>query len=48
MASFRETREALLLVYDEDLINDEEFVLLHNLNMSKILIILTGTTADSI
>ena len=48
MASFCETREALLLAYDEDLINDEEFVLLYNLNMSKILIILTGTTADSI
>ena len=25
-ASFRETREALLLAYDQDLINDEEFV----------------------
>ena len=35
MASFRETREALLLAYDEDLINDEEFVLLYNLNTSK-------------
>ena len=35
MASFRETREALLLVYDEDLINDEEFVLLYNLNESR-------------
>ena len=35
MASFRETREVLLLAYDEDLINDEEFVLLYNLNTSK-------------
>ena len=35
MASFRETREALLLAYDEDLINDEEFLLLYNLNTSK-------------
>ena len=35
MASFRETREALLLTCDEDLINDEEFVLLYNLNTSK-------------
>ena len=35
MASFRETREALLLAYDEDLINHEEFVLLYNLNTSK-------------
>ena len=35
MASFRKRREALRLAYDEDLINDEEFVLLYNLNMSK-------------
>ena len=35
MASFRETKETLLLAYDEDLINDEEFVLLYNLNTSK-------------
>ena len=36
MASLRETREALLLAYDEDLINDEKSVLLYNLNTSKI------------
>ena len=36
MASFRETRKALLLAYDEDLINHEEFVLLYNLNTNKI------------
>ena len=35
MASFREANETLLLAYDEDLINDEEFVLLYNLNTSK-------------
>ena len=26
------TRETLLLAYDQELINDEEFVLLYNLN----------------
>ena len=35
MASFCKTREALLLAYDKDLINDEEFVLLYDLNTSK-------------
>ena len=35
MASFRETREALLLAFDQNLINDEEFVLLYDLNRSK-------------
>ena len=35
MASFCETRETLLLAYNEDLITDEEFVLLYNLNTSK-------------
>ena len=35
MASFRETRETLLLSYDEGLLNDEEFILLYDLNTSK-------------
>ena len=35
MVSFLETREALLLTFDQQLINDEEFVLLYNLNTSK-------------
>ena len=35
MASFRDTREALLISYDEDLINDKEFVLLYKLTNSK-------------
>lgn len=35
MASFRDTREALLLAYDQGLINDEEFVLLYDINTSK-------------
>ena len=35
MASFRETRDALLLAHDQELINDEEFVLLYNINTSK-------------
>ena len=35
MASFRETREALLLTYDQQLTNDKEFVLLYNLNTSR-------------
>ena len=34
MASFRETREALLLAFNEDWINDEEFVLFDNLSLS--------------
>ena len=35
MASFRETREASLITYDQQLRNDEEFVLLYDLNISK-------------
>ena len=35
MASIREIREALLLTYDQQLINDEEFVLLYDLKASK-------------
>ena len=35
MVSFRETRETLLLTHDQQLINDEEFVLLFDLNTSK-------------
>ena len=35
MASFRETREVLLFAFDQDLINDEKFVLLYHLNTSK-------------
>ena len=34
MAFFRETREALLPAYDQQLINDEEFVLLCDLSAS--------------
>ena len=33
--SFRKTREALLLSHDENMINDEEFVMLYNINTSK-------------
>ena len=35
MASLREIREASLVTYDQQRINDEEFVLLYNLNTSK-------------
>ena len=35
MAFFCETREDLLLSYDENLTNDREFVLLYNLNTSN-------------
>lgn len=35
MASFRETRELLLLSHSENLINDEEMLLLYDLNKSK-------------
>ena len=35
MPSFRETREALLLTYDQQFINDGEFVLLYDLNTSN-------------
>ena len=35
MASFRDATEALLIAYDEDLINEEEFVLLYKLTTSK-------------
>lgn len=35
MLSFRERREALLLVDDQDSINYEEFILQYNLNTSK-------------
>lgn len=35
MASFRDTRDALLIAYDQQLMNDEEFILLYNINTSK-------------
>ena len=35
MAAFREVRENLLLAYDDDIINDEEFLLLYDINTSK-------------
>ena len=35
MASFCEAREGFLLAFDQDMIRDEEFVLLYNLNTSK-------------
>ena len=35
MATFRETREALLLANDLNLIDDEEMLLLYDLNRSK-------------
>ena len=35
MASFCGAREGFLLSFDQDLISDEEFVLLYNLNTSK-------------
>ena len=35
MASFKETRNALLLAYNDDIIDDEEFVLLYDLQTSK-------------
>ena len=33
--SFRETRDALLVAYNSNLISDEEFVLLYDINKSK-------------
>ena len=36
MASFLETGEALLLAFDEDLINDKEFVLLYQLALTEL------------
>ena len=35
MASFRDTRDVLLLAHDQELINDHELVLLYDLNTSK-------------
>ena len=35
MASFRETREALLLAHDQALIDDNKFALLYDVNTSK-------------
>ena len=35
MPSFRENRIALLYAYDDEVINDEEFVLLYDANTSK-------------
>ena len=35
MASFRQTREVLLLAHSEDLLNTEEFCLLYDINKSK-------------
>ena len=35
MAAFREVRENLLLAYDDDIINNEEFLLLYDINTSK-------------
>ena len=35
MGSFRDTRNALLLAYNKDIIDDEEFVILYDLNASK-------------
>ena len=35
MATFRVTRNALLLAHDQNLINDEEFILLYDINTSS-------------
>ena len=35
MPNFRENRMALLHAYDDEVINDEEFVLLYDVNTSK-------------
>ena len=35
MATFRHPRHALLLAYEQDIIDTEEFVLLHEINTSK-------------
>ena len=35
MASFRETREALMTAYSQNAITDDEFVLLYDVNSSK-------------
>lgn len=35
MATFRETREALMIAHSDGVINDEEFIILYGLNTSK-------------
>ena len=42
MAALRDAREALLMANFSNLIDDEEFLLLHDMHSSKILITLTG------
>ena len=36
MASFRDKRDALLIAYDNGLLGDEEFVMLYDINTTKI------------
>ena len=35
MPSYRETRQQLLLAFDENIISDEEYLLLYDVNTSK-------------
>ena len=35
MPGFREVQEALLLAYDDNLLDGDDFILLYNLNRSK-------------
>ena len=46
MATFREVRDLLAVACFEDIIDEEEFLLLWDLNSRKILTFLTKTTAD--